>query len=111
MSMYEAGEIIDTATREIPEAIMDTEEVQNALQYLFDTVSVMSDWIDPYSEVFEEHLDSAKHDGAYAVAEYYRKSLEDALYRQKMFGTQFDLERFIDGLHTVTVQEVLDESR
>jgi len=111
MSMYEAGEIIDTATQEIPEAIMDNEQVQNALQYLFDTVSALTDWIDPDSDGYRESLWEAEQQGAYAVAEYYRKSLEDALYRQKMFGTQFDLERFIDGLHAVTVQEVLDESR
>lgn len=111
MSMYEAGEIIDTATREIPEAIMDNEQVQSALQYLFDTVAVLTDWIDPDSEGYRESLWEAERDGAYAVAEYYRKSLEEALYRQKMFGTQFDLERFLDGLHGVSVQEVLDASR
>jgi len=111
MSMLEAGEIIDNATREVPEEIMDNAEVQDALQYLFSHIEEMTNWIDPQSHIFEEHLDSAKHDGAYAVAEYYRKSLEDALYRQKMFGTQFDLEKFLEGLHGVSVQEVLDESR
>lgn len=111
MSMYEAGEIIDTATREIPEEIMDNQEVQGALQYLFDTVAVLTDWIDPDSDAYREELSDMEQQGAFAVAEYYRKSLEDALYRQKMFGTQFDLERFLDGLHEVTVAEVLEESR
>jgi len=111
MSMYEAGEIINTATQEIPEEIMDNEQVQGALQYLFDTVATLTDWIDPDSDGYRENLLDAEQQGAYAVAEYYRKSLGDALYRQKMFGTQFDLERFIDGLYAVTVDEVLEESR
>ena len=109
MSMYEAGEIIDTATREIPEEIMDNQEVQGALQYLFDTVSVLTDWIDPDSDAYREELSDMEHQGAYAVAEYYRKTLEDALYRQKMFGTQFDLEQFAESMHDV--QEALDASR
>ena len=109
MSMYEAGEIIDTATREIPEEIMDNQEVQGAFQYLFDTVSVLTDWIDPDSDAYREELSDMEHQGAYAVAEYYRKSLEDALYRQKMFGTQFDLEQFAESMHDV--QEALDASR
>lgn len=111
MSMWEAGEIIDTATEDIPEAIMDDEKVQGALQYLFDTVATLTDWIDPDSDGYRENLLDAEQQGAYAVAEYYRKALEDALYRQKMFGTQFDLERFVDGLHGVTVEEVLEEAR
>lgn len=109
MSMYEAGEIIDTATREIPEEIMDNQEVQGAFQYLFDTVSVLTDWIDPDSDAYREELSDMEHQGAYAVAEYYRKALEDALYRQKMFGTQFDLEQFAESMHDV--QEALDASR
>lgn len=111
MSMYEAGEIIDTATEDIPEAIMDDEKVQGALQYLFDTVATLTDWIDPDSDGYRESLWEAERDGANAVAEYYRKTLEEALYRQKMFGTQFDLERFVDGLHGVTIDEVLEEAR
>ena len=111
MSMYEAGEIINTATQEIPEEIMDNEKVQGALQYLFDTVATLTDWIDPDSDGYRESLWEAERDGASAVAEYYRKSHEDALYRQKMFGTQFDLERFVEGLHGVTIGEVLDEAR
>jgi len=111
MSMYEAGEIINTATQEIPEEIMDNEQVQGALQYLFDTVATLTDWIDPDSDGYREELSDMEYKGAVAVAEYYRTALEDALYRQRMFGTQFDLERFLDGLHHVSVQEVLDEAR
>ena len=111
MSMYAAGEIINTATQEIPEEIMDNEQGQGALQYLFDTVATLTDWIDPDSDGYREELSDMEHQGAVAVAEYYRKTLEDALYRQKMFGTQFDLERFVEGLHGVTIDEVLEEAR
>ena len=109
MSMYEAGEIINTATQEIPEEIMDNEKVQGALQYLFDTVATLTDWIDPDSDGYREELSDMEHKGAVAVAEYYRKALEDALYRQKMFGTQFDPEQFAESMHDV--QEALDASR
>jgi hypothetical protein len=111
MSMSEAGDILDEATREVPEEIMDNPKVENAMQYLFDTLSVLTDWIDPDSDAYREELYEMEQQGAFAVAEYYRKALEDALYRQRMFGTQFDLERFLDGLHHVSVQEVLDEAR
>ena len=109
MSMYEAGEIINTATQEIPEEIMDNEQVQGALQYLFDTVATLTDWVDPDSDEYREELSDMEHQGAVAVAEYYRKALDDALYRQKMFGTQFDLEQFAESMHDV--QEALDASR
>lgn len=107
MSMYEAGEIIDTATREIPEEIMDNPEVQDAIQYLFSHIEEMTDWIDPQSHIFEEHLDSAKHDGAVAVVEKYQEMLADALYRQRLFGTRFDLEEFIETLSVIPIDEVL----
>ena len=109
MSMYEAGEIINTATQEIPEEIMDNEKVQGALQYLFDTVATLTDWVDPDSDEYREELSDMEYKGAVAVAEYYRKALDDALYRQKMFGTQFDLEQFAESMHDV--QEALDASR
>jgi len=111
MSMSEAGDIIDEATREVPEEILDNPEVENAMQYLFGWLDRLTDWIDPDSDYYREELHDMEQQGAFAVAEYYRKSLEDALYRQRMFGTQFDLERFVDGLHRVSVQEVLDEAR
>ena len=111
MSMSEAGDILDEATKDVPEEIMDNEQVENAMQYLFDTLATLTDWIDPDSDGYREELSDMEHKGAVAVAEYYRKTLEDALYRQKMFGTQFDLEQLIDSLHGVTIGEVLDEAR
>ena len=111
MSMSEAGDILDEATKDVPEEILDNPKVENAMQYLFDTLATLTDWIDPDSGGYREELSDMEHKGAVAVAEYYRKTLEDALYRQKMFGTQFDLEQFIDSLHGVTIGEVLDEAR
>lgn len=111
MSMYEASEIIDEATKGVPDEILDDERVEEAMTYLFSTLERLTDWIDPDSEHYAQDIYEAERDGANAVAEYYRKSLEDALYRQKMFGTQFDLERFVDGLHGVTIDEVLEEAR
>ena len=107
MSMSEAGDIIDEATREVPEEIMDSEQVENAFQHLFNVLSTVTDWIDPDSEVFEEHLDSAKRDGAVAVVERYQSMLADALHRQKMFGEVFDLQGFIDQLSRIPIEEVL----
>ena len=111
MSMSEAGDILNEATREVPEEILENEYVESAMTYLFGWLDQLTDWIDPESDSYREELHEMEQQGAYAVAEYYRKSLEDALYRQKMFGTQFDLERFIDGLSGVSVEEVLDASR
>ena len=109
MSMSEAGDILDEATKDVPEEIMDNEQVENAMPDLFNTLATLTDWIDPDSDGYREELSDMEHQGAYAVAEYYRKALEDALYRQKMFGTQFDLEQFAESMHDV--QEALDASR
>ena len=79
MSMSEAGDILDEATKDVPEEIMDNEQVENAMQYLFDTLATLTDWIDPDSDGYREELSDMEHKGAVAVAEYYRKSLEDAL--------------------------------
>lgn len=107
MSMWHAGEILDEATREIPEAILDDEKVQKALQYLFDAVEELTDWIDPNSERWEQEISDAEESGAVAVAEHFESMLEEALYRQKLFGTQFDLERFIESVKAVEIREVV----
>lgn len=108
MSMSEAGDILDEATREVPEEIMDNPKVENAMQYLFDTLSVMTDWIDPESDAYGLDLYEAKHEGAYAVAEKYQSMLADALYRQRLFCEQFDLQRFIDTVSAIDVQDVIN---
>lgn len=111
MSDWEAGDIINEATRDIPEAIMDNQEVQGALQYLFDTVATLTDWIDPDSDGYREDLYDAERRGAEAVVERYQSMLADAVYRQQLFGEQFDLERFVDTLSTTPIHEVLEEAR
>lgn len=110
--MSVSGDYVRTAVESVPEEVLGVEPVVEAFEYLGKVIDDYEDnWIDPDSDYYRESLWEAEHQGAYAVAEYYRKSLEDALYRQKMFGTQFDLERFLEGLHNVSVQEVLDASR
>lgn len=111
MSMWEASEIVDNATQGVPEEILDMPVVERALSDIFQHLVALTDWIDPESDGYREELSEMEQQGAFAVAEYYRKSLEDALYRQNMFGTRFDLEGFLDGLHGVSVAEVLEEAR
>lgn len=111
MSMYEAGEIIDEATRGVAPEVIERDDVQESLQYLFGWLDRLTDWIDPESDGYRESIYEAEHEGAVAVAERYRTMLEDALYRQKLFGEQFDLERFMERLHTIEIHEVLTEAR
>ena len=102
--MYEAGEIIDEATRGIPEEILENEKVQEALQYLFDTVSSLTDWIDPQSDGYLQELHYAREDGIFNAREKMLDILEDALYRQKMFGSAVNLEELIDTARKVEVE-------
>jgi hypothetical protein len=37
--------------------------------------------------------------------------LEEALYRQDLFGEQFDLRAFVERLSTITLDEVLEDAR
>jgi hypothetical protein len=53
----------------------------------------------------------AQREGAVSVAERYRIMLEEALYRQDLFGEQFDLRAFVERLSTITLDEVLEEAR
>ena len=108
MSMSEAGDILDEATRGVPEEIMDNEKVESAMTYLFGWLDRLTDWIDPESDGYREELYEERMTGAYAVVDRYQSMLKDALYRQKMFGTQFDLEQFVDALSKVEIHEVLE---
>ena len=103
-----SSEYLRNAVESVPEEVLGTESVAGAFEYLGKVIDSYEDnWIDPSSEVFEEHLDSAKHDGAVAVVERYQSMLADALHRQKMFGEEFDLQGFIDRLGTIPIEEVL----
>ena len=111
MSMYEASEIIEEATKGVPEEILENEKVEEAMTYLFSTLERLTDWIDPDSEHYAQDIYESRHDGAVAVAERYRLMLEEALYRQDLFGEQFDLRAFVERLSTITLDEVLEEAR
>ena len=111
MSMYEASEIIEEATKGVPEEILDDERVEEAMTYLFSTLERLTDWIDPDSEHYAQDIYESRRDGAEAVAECYRSMLEEALYRQDLFGEQFNLRAFVERLSTITLDQVLEESR
>jgi len=96
---------------DMPEDLLGNPDVQRLIDNAHSALSHFGGWIDPDSEVFEEHLDSAKLDGGHAVMERYQSMLADALHRQKMFGEVFDLQGFIDLQGTITVAEVLEEAR
>jgi len=91
--------------------LLGNPDVQRLIDNAYKALEHFDGFIDPESDYYREELHEMEQQGAYAVAEYYRNSLEDALYRQRMFGIQFDLERFLDGLRGVMVDEVLNESR
>jgi len=105
---YMTGAIIPD---DMPEDLLGNPDVQRLIDNTHAVLEHFDGFIDPDSDGYREDLYEMEQQGAYAVAEYYRTTLEDALYRQKMFGTQFDLERFLDGLHNVTIEEVLNEAR
>ena len=96
---------------DMPEDLLGNPDVQRLIDNTHAVLEHFDGFIDPDSDAYREELLDMEQQGAYAVAEYYRNSLQDALYRQKMFGTQFDLEGFLDGLHEVPVEEVLNEAR
>ena len=96
---------------DMPEDLLGNPDVQRLIDNAYAVLEHFDGFIDPESDAYREELYEMEQQGAFAVAEYYRNSLQDALYRQKMFGTQFDLEGFLDGLHEVTVEEVLNEAR
>jgi len=93
-----AYEIVNEATREVPEKILDNPELNKALGYLADVIAEYSDFINPNSEEMEMYEYQARREGAVETAEAFESALADALYRQKLFGEAFDLERFIDSM-------------
>jgi len=105
---YMTGAVIPD---DMPEDLLGNPDVQRLIDNAYTVLEHFDGFIDPDSDAYREELLDMEQQGAYAVAEYYRNSLRDALYRQKMFGTQFHLEKFIDWLNEVTVEEVLNEAR
>jgi len=51
-----AGEIVDNAVREVPEAILEAPEVRGAIEYLTSALADYSDYIDPDGDELEEEL-------------------------------------------------------
>lgn len=96
----------------VPEKILEHEAVQNAMGYVDSWFEEFeNNWIDPESDYYRESLWEAQREGAVSVAERYRIMLEEALYRQDLFGEQFDLRAFVERLSTITLDEVLEEAR
>ena len=104
------NEITRNAFDGVPEEIMAHEAVQSAVQYVDSWIEEFDKYIDPDSDGYREELWEARHDGAVSVAERYRTMLEEALYRQDLFGEQFDLRAFVERLSTITLNEVLEEA-
>jgi hypothetical protein len=96
----------------LPEEILEHEAVQNAMGYVDSWFEEFeNNWIDPESDYYRESVWEAQREGAVSVAERYRIMLEEALYRQDLFGEQFDLRAFVERLSTITLDEVLEEAR
>jgi hypothetical protein len=105
------SEITRNAFEGVPEEIVQHEAVQNAIEYLDSWADEFDRWIDPNSEYYDMQLHEAQREGAVSVAERYRSMLEEALYRQDLFGEQFDLRAFVERLSTITLDEVLEDAR
>lgn len=104
------NEITRNAFDGVPEDIMAHEAVQSAVQYVDSWVEEFDSYIDPDSDGYREELWECRHDGAVAVVERYQSLLADALYRQDLFGEQFDLRAFIQRLSAIPLNEVLEDS-
>ena len=106
------NEITRNAFSDVPEEILEHEAVQNAIQYVDSWVDEFeNNWIDPNSDYYAESLWEAQREGAVSVAERYRIMLDEGLYRQDLFGEQFDLRAFVERLSTITLDEVLEDAR
>jgi hypothetical protein len=106
------NEITSTAFEGVPEEILEHEAVQKAVEYVDGWIEeFQNNWIDPNSEYYDNELYEARRDGAVSVVERYQSMLAEALYRQDLFGEQFDLRAFIDRLSTMKLDEVLEGSR
>jgi hypothetical protein len=105
------NEITRNAFEGVPEKILEHESVRNAIEYLDSWADEFDRWIDPDSEGYNELVWESERSGAEAVAERYRMMLDEALYRQDLFGEQFDLRAFVERLSTITLNEVLEDSR
>lgn len=104
------NEITMNAFDGVPEEIMAHEAVQSAVQYVDSWIEEFDSYIDPESDGYREELWEAKRDGAVAVVERYQSLLGEALYRQDLFGEQFDLRAFVERLSTIMLNEVLEEA-
>ena len=106
------NEITMNAFSDVPEEILQHDSIQNAIQYVDSWVDeFQTNWIDPESDYYAESIWEAQREGAVSVAERYRIMLDEALYRQDLFGQQFDLRAFIERLSTITLDEVLEDAR
>lgn len=105
---YMTGAVIPD---DMPEDLLGNPDVQKLIDNAHKVLEHFDNFIDPDSDYYREELHNAEERGAIAVAEYYSTMLSEALYRQRLFGEQFDLEKFADKLETVQISEVLDEAR
>ena len=103
---YMSGAIIPD---DMPLDLMGNPDVQRLLNNVYSALEHFDGFIDPNSEGYEEVLYINKRDGAVAVVEKYQSMLEDALYRQRLFGEQFNLEGFIETLSSIKIEEVIND--
>jgi hypothetical protein len=92
---------------DMPEDLLGNPDVQRLLDNIYAVLQDFDRLVDPNSEGYQEELYIARRDGAVTVVERYQSMLDDALYRQRLFGEPFDLERFIDRLSKIEIEEVI----
>jgi hypothetical protein len=111
-SMSVSGDYVRCAVESVPEEVLGMESVGQAFEYLGSVIdSYQDNWIDPDSDYYRESLWEVRRDGAMSVVERYQLMLSEALYRQDLFGEEFDLRAFIERLSTISLTEVLEEAR
>jgi hypothetical protein len=90
-----AGEIVRTAVESVPEEILENEKVREALEYLGSWIDQYSDYIEPNGDEYNDIVADAERDGAEKVQSRVVEILQEAEYRQRMFGTTVELSDLI----------------
>lgn len=103
------NDIVQEATRNVPDSLWENEDFVQVVRYLDGWLDEMSSWVDVNSDAYREELWEVRRDGALSVVERYQSLLAEALYRQDLFGEEFDLRAFIDRLSSFSLDEVLEE--
>ncbi len=103
MNSYLTDEIFDELFEKAPDRFVGDPHFEKVRDTVYAWANEFDNWIDPNSEYYADSLYDERRDGAFWMREAVSNLLEEALYRQSMFGEEPNLSELLRAIDKLEV--------